>query len=71
MVSRSKSVITTIVTPEDDDEHTLEMRYQDDVLEFYVDGKKRFSGDWIGNFRAVFWDAIDYFPEPDKTVTKK
>ena len=50
-----KGVHTKVVVPDVDDEADLEIHYEeDDVLEFYVNGKKLFSGDWTDNFLEVF-----------------
>jgi hypothetical protein len=43
-----------IVSNDDEDDVDLEIRYLNDVLEFYVNGKKVFSGDWTSNFMQVF-----------------
>jgi hypothetical protein len=65
---KSKSVHTEVLSPESDDEHTLEIMYFDNILEFYLDGELIFSGDWLGNFRNVFFETIRYFPEPQREV---
>jgi len=49
-----KGIHTKIVIPNVNSEADLEIRYEDDVLEFYVNGKKLFSGDWTNNFLEVF-----------------
>ena len=49
-----KGIHTKIVIPDVDGEADLEIRYGNDVLEFYVNGKKLFSGDWTDNFLEVF-----------------
>jgi len=49
-----KGIHTKIVIPNVDSEADLEIRYENDVLEFYVNGKKLFSGDWTDNFLEVF-----------------
>jgi len=49
-----KGVHTKVVMPDSDIEADLEIHYENDVLEFYVNGKKLFSGDWTNNFLQVF-----------------
>ena len=50
-----KGIHTKVVmVDKDEDEADLEIRYENDVLEFYVNGKKLFIGDWTGNFLEVF-----------------
>jgi len=49
-----KGIHTKIVIPNVDSEADLEIRYENDVLDFYVNGKKLFSGDWTDNFLEVF-----------------
>jgi len=49
-----KGIHTKIVIPNVDSEADLEIHYENDVLEFYVNGKKLFSGDWTNNFLEVF-----------------
>jgi len=49
-----KGIHTKIVIPNVNSEADLEIHYEDDVLEFYVNGKKLFSGDWTNNFLEVF-----------------
>jgi hypothetical protein len=49
-----KGIHTKIVIPNVDSEADLEIRYENDVLDFYVNGKKLFSGDWADNFLEVF-----------------
>jgi len=36
----------------------LEIRLEDDVLEFRLNGKLVFAGDWEGNFKEVFKRAL-------------
>ena len=49
-----KGIHTKIVIPNVYSEADLEIRYENDVLDFYVNGKKLFSGDWTDNFLEVF-----------------
>jgi hypothetical protein len=51
-----RGVHTKVVVPDVDVDVDLEVvcLKDDDVLEFYLDGKKVFSGDWSGNFRKLF-----------------
>jgi hypothetical protein len=49
-----KGIHTKVVMPDSGNEADLEIRYENDVLEFYMNGKKLFSGDWAGNFMLVF-----------------
>jgi len=49
-----KGIHTKIAIPDVDSEADLEIHYENDVLEFYVNGKKLFSGDWTDNFLEVF-----------------
>jgi hypothetical protein len=49
-----KGIHTKIVIPNVNSEADLEIHYENDVLEFYVNGKQLFSGDWTNNFLKVF-----------------
>jgi len=62
-MKKSKAVTTTVILVDDDDEHRLEVNCEDDVLEFRIDGKVVFKGDWTANFRELFMEAINYFPQ--------
>jgi hypothetical protein len=53
---------TEVLVPESDETHTLTVRcYEMDVVEFWLDGKKVFSGDWSGNFKAVIEEMRDNY----------
>jgi len=51
--------LLTEVCKQDGNSHILEVRNVGDVLEFYLDGKEVFSGDWTNNFLKVFKRAIE------------
>ena len=48
-----EAIITDVVIPDEEDNGELEIRYTSDVLEFRLNGKLVFSGDWQGNFHTV------------------
>ena len=52
-----ESISTEVVIPDSDSEE-LTIIYEDNVLEFQVDGEEVFSGDWHGNLEKVFWEAL-------------
>ena len=56
-----KTKLETKVLTNDDNEHTLEIIREDDedVIEFWLDGEKVFSGDWSPNFGVVFSKALE------------
>ena len=54
-----EAIITPVVSPQDEHEHELEIRCEDDVLTFSLDGQTVFSGDFTGNFEKVFKRAIE------------
>ena len=53
-----ESIITLVCLPDEDKQQELEIRNIGDVLEFYLDHKKVFSGDWSGNFLEIFKRAL-------------
>ena len=53
-----EAIITDVVIPDKEDNGKLEIRYTSDVLEFYLNGKLVFSGDWQGNFNGLFKRAL-------------
>ena len=54
-----EAIITPVVSPDDEHEHELEIRYDADVLTFSLDGHPVFSGDFAGNFEKVFKRSIE------------
>jgi hypothetical protein len=53
-----EGIHTPIVTSDNED-HDLEIRLENETcLEFYLDGKKVFGGDWDGNLRQLFELAL-------------
>ena len=53
-----EAIITDVVIPDEEDNGELEIRYTSDVLEFRLNGKLVFSGDWQGNFHGLFKRAL-------------
>ena len=53
-----EALITPVVESDEGDNSELQIRYTSDVLEFYLNGKKIFSGDWSGNFEPLFKRAL-------------
>lgn len=66
-MSEPLEALITIVVPAKDSENDVELEIRNigDVLEFYLDGKKIFSGDWFGNFQQVFKRALELWGEKD------
>lgn len=54
----TESLLTEVVIT-DEDNKVLEVRNVGEVLEFYLNGKLLFSGDWTGNFMKVFKRALE------------
>ena len=53
-----KAIITQVVIPNKDDSVELQIRRDDEVLTFILDGKRIFSGDWDNNLKEVFKEAL-------------
>lgn len=53
-----ESIITLVCLPDEDKEQELEIRNIGNVLEFYLNHKKVFGGDWSGNFQEIFKRAL-------------
>lgn len=47
-----ENIETNVIMP-DDDTAKLIIEYREDVLDFYLDGKLVFSGDWTHNFAPL------------------
>lgn len=52
-----EAIIMKVVVKHNEKELTI--RWGDDVLEFMLDNKKIFSGDWSHNFEIVFKRALE------------
>ena len=59
-----ESIKIIVVDGRDDhcDEKELEIAYDADVLDFFLDGQLLFGGDWLGNFKQVFERALEIWP---------
>jgi len=62
-----EAIKNIVVNPEDGHEIELEILYEADVLDFNLNGKKLFSGDYSGNFKKVFKRALEIWGEPDES----
>jgi len=51
-----KGIHTPVVLQGNPDNHEIEVRWEEgsDVIDFYLDGKQVFGGDWTGNFKKLF-----------------
>ena len=61
-----ESLITTVL---DSAEDTVELEIRNnggDVLEFYLNRKLIFSGDWDGNFLQIFQRALELWDEKEE-----
>jgi len=56
-----EAIITEVCIGDNNGE--LQIRYSDDVLEFYLDGKEIFGGDWTNNFANIFKRALELWEE--------
>ena len=56
-----EALITIVVIPEEGNENgdSLEVRNAGDVLEWRLNGRLLFRGDWDGNFLELFKRAIE------------
>jgi hypothetical protein len=63
MVSEFEGLVTRVVLPNSDDDAELTITFQNDVVEFHVNGKLVFSGDWTANFQEVFEVALKKWKE--------
>jgi hypothetical protein len=65
MVELKESIKTIVVDARANqagNERELEIQYDTDVLDFYLDGRLLLGGDWLGNFRQVFARALEIWP---------
>lgn len=63
-----EALITPVV--KGDETLELEIRYEDDVLEFLLKGKLVFAGDWEGNFKDLFKRALEIWDTEEKGEEK-
>ena len=62
-----ESLITIVVDAEDKNDAELEVRFvDDDVLEWRLNGKLIFAGDWSNNFLLLFKRAIELWNNETK-----
>jgi len=47
--------------PEKDDEAELVIKFENDTVDFVLDGQIVFGGDWTSNFRKIFLKALEEF----------
>jgi hypothetical protein len=61
-----ESIKIEVIKKDDDNEHPLEIECDGDVLEFILDGKSIFEGDYSGNFAKLFQRALEIWGQPRK-----
>jgi len=51
-----KGIHTPVVVKGDSEDHEVEVRWEEgnDVIDFYLDGKQVFGGDWTSSFKKLF-----------------
>ena len=50
-----RGIHTLVVVKSDSEDHEIEVRWEEgsDVIDFYLDGKQVFGGDWTSNFKKI------------------
>jgi hypothetical protein len=61
MTDFQEAIITDVLIPNSETASRLEIVINGnlDVIEFWLDGKLLFSGDWAGNLKEFFAKALD------------
>ena len=54
-----EALITPVVEKKHDKTVEVEVRFDDECLEFWLNGTLLFSGDWDGNFKELFKRALE------------
>ena len=65
----AEALITPVV--KGDETPDLEIRYENDCLEFRLNGKLLFAGDWTGNFKEVFKRALEIWDTEEEELKEK
>ena len=58
--------IKTEVITDDGNEHNLEVVLDSDVIDFILDGKSVFGGDYSNNFAKLFKRALEIWGGPEE-----